>query len=81
LDDAVAQVFGEAGLGLEAEMARSFARIVGHFDEKTQNRMSRLDVWLLRQPDPALAAREWRNRFLVILDKFSGGELLRDEDE
>jgi len=76
LDDAVAEVFDEADCKVEAQLARSCARLVDHFDDATQNRMSRLDLWLLRQPDVKLAAPDWRRRLFEIMDDFAGGELL-----
>jgi hypothetical protein len=79
IDDAAAQAFTDAGCNIEAAMAASFARNVDKFDDRTQNRMSRLDLWLLRQPDVRESAMEWRGKFIAILDDFADGELLKPE--
>ena len=78
LDEAAAAYF--EGGNVDAALARACAAQVGQFDDATQNAMSRLDLWLLRQPDANLARKEWRGRLFAILDKFAGGALFQGED-
>lgn len=73
LDAAAAAAF--RGEDPDAAMADACSKVIDQIPDDEQNRMSKNDLWLLRQEDPEKARAEWRSRLFTILNSVAGGAL------